>query len=338
MCFRRLFTQLLRLVLAAILATGGGWAGAQVSDPLAEAQELLDADRPAEAVALLDGVLEKAPKNAEALLLRSTARFALGALDDGEKDLDRALKLDPGLRQGWLNLAALRISDERYEDAHQALSEAKQLDPSALDNDLNLGVVDLLRGEVQSAGASFESYLERSGDSPDAYYLVATNYAMAGYAALALRHLERAVEIDERTRVRARTDPNFSSLSDDLRFQKLLNTDTFVPPPGSYQASERYEAAYGGGRGPLLGAVIDAMQRGRLTFSPRIEVTPDWALIFGEVRVKVSEVQGQGLVQVTAPPSSFTPGQWQELSERLFRQISYELAPKLPSAADGSRR
>jgi tetratricopeptide (TPR) repeat protein len=316
---------------------GASTAAAQLSDPLAEAQELLDADRPEAAVALLDGVLQKAPKNAQALLLRSTARFALGALEQGEKDLDRALELDPALRQGWLNLAALRIAEERYADAREALIEARELDPNALDNDLNLGVVDLLRGELESAGRSFERYVERSGESADAYYVVASNYAMSGYAALALRHLEQAVEIDERTRVRARTDPNFGTLTDDLRFQKVLNTDPFVPPPGSYSAGRRYEAAYAGGEGPLLGAVIDAMRRGRLTFSPRIEVTPNWALIFGELRVKVTEADGKGLVEITAPPDSFAPGQWQDTSERLFHQITYELAPKLPGATGPSR-
>lgn len=311
--------------------------GAQTSDPLAEAQELLDAERPADALTLLDDVLAKTPKNAQALLLRSTARFSLGDLEEGEKDLNRALKQDPRLRQGWLNLAGLRIAEKRYDDAHQALVTARDLDPTALDNDLNLGAVDLLRGEVQSAGTSFERYLELSGESADSYYLVATNYAMSGYAALALRHLERAIEIDERSRLRARTDPNFGSLSDDLRFQELLNTDSFVPTPGSYHATQRYAADYSGGNGPLLGAVIDAMRRGQFTFSPRIEVTPDWALIFGELRVKVSEVEGQGLVEITAPPSSYTPSQWKDLSERLFRQITYELAPKLPATAQPLR-
>ena len=302
----------------------------------AAAGELIEAGRPEAAVELLDRWLAANPEDADALLLRSTARFVLGEMEAGQADLTRALEIDPALRQGWLNQAALALAGDDHEAALEAFRRAEQLDPAAADNSLNIGAVLLLQGRLDEASRRFESYLAASAGVAEASYLVATNYAMAGYVGLSLGHLRRAIALDERSRLRARNDPNFSGLAANAQFQQLLVVDGYQPPPGSHRAARRFEAAYGGGpEGPLLRAVLDALQISGKPYDPRIELTPDWALIWSDMRIKVSALDGGGEVLLSAPATRFTPEEWRRASESLFRQIAIQLVSRGDTA--GSR-
>jgi tetratricopeptide (TPR) repeat protein len=314
------------LLLAIALLAGA--AAATASDGPAAAQELIEAGQPEAAAAFLDSWLQTHPQDAAALLQRSTARFMMDEMESGRRDLDRALELDPGLRQGWLNRAALDLADDDLAAALEAFRRAEALDPSASDNSLNIGAVLLLKGDVEEASARFERYLAAQAGAADASYLVASNYAMAGYVGLALGHLRRAVSFDERSRLRARNDPNFADLADNVQFQELLLTDGYTPPPGAHRAVQRFEAAYDGGRGALLGAVLDALQISGEPHDPRIEVTPDWALIWSEMRIKVRALDAGGEVELSAPATRFTPDQWRRRSEALLRQVAVQLVAR----------
>lgn len=321
--FRPTALAVLLAGLCALAASAPAAAQPGGTDPaLAPAQELLDAQRPEAALDWLDRRLERAPDDAGALLLRSTARFMLGDLDAGRRDLDRALALDPTLRQGWLNRAALAVSEERYAQALEAFRRAEKLAPQAPENDLNVGTVLLLQGELATASERFSAYLAGPGDTADGYYLVASNYALAGYAALAVEHLRGAVERDERSRRRARTDPNFTALQGNARFRRLMSHDSFDPPAGSHVADATFAAAYRGGQGPLLPAVLDTLQLGDRPFDPNVEVTDAWALIWGDVRIKVSDtVKGEGRIQLSAPATAFTPSEWRRLAGDLMERV-----------------
>lgn len=316
---------LLGLVMAMLVPTGIV-AQPVVDEQLARAQELLDAGNAPSALELLDPLAKKKPPDARVFLLRSTALFMLGEVDQGKKDLERSLKLDPKLRQAWLNRAALDLSEERYSQALQALERAKELDPDAPDNELNIGAVLLLQGQLQEASGRFETYLERNPSSAEAFYLVASNYAMAGYAGPAIEKLDQAIELDEKSRLRARTDPNFQDLESNARFQALLVTDSFQPAPGSYQRILEVDVPYSGSDSHLLRAVLDALQFSGRPFDRRVEATPDWALIWGEMRIKLTNSdEGRGRIELSAPADEFTPQQWQQSTDAFIREITVRL-------------
>lgn len=313
------------LLATAIVAAG---APAATSDGPAAARELIEAGQPAAAAAFLDTWLQTHPEDAGALLQRSTARFMLDEMEPGRRDLERALELDPTLRQGWLNRAALDLADGDHPAALEAFRRAEALDPAASDNSLNIGAVLLLEGDLDEASRRFGRYLAAQPGDAEASYLVASNYAMAGYVGLALGHLRTAIGLDERSRLRARNDPNFSGLADSGQFQQLLLTDGYAPPPGAHVAVQRFEAAYDGSRGPLLPAVLDALQTSGQPYDPRIEVNPDWALVWSEMRIKVAAAGGGGQVELSAPAERFTPEQWRQRSESLLRQIAVQLVAR----------
>lgn len=318
-----LFVLLIGLPLAANAAAP---AKADPARSLAQAQERIDAGDPKAALPLLDALLRQDPANSRALLLRSTARFLTDDLAGGTQDLDRSLQLDPTQRQAWLHRAALAVANKQYDSALQAFGEAEKLDPQALDNDVNVGAVLLLQSKLEAASGRFQKYLARNPGSADAAYLVATNYAMAGYAQLAVENLRRAVETDERARLRARTDPNFAALAQNPRFQELLTTDGYRLPPGAHFAAQLYDLPYDAEKGSLVGAVLAALRSVGERFDPRVESTPDWALIWGELRIKVTGTpEGKGKVEVSAPVESLTAAAWQQRTEKLFRALTVEV-------------
>lgn len=317
------------LALTCCLAVAPAARGASPDEQLARAQELLNAGDAQGAVEILDRIIEKKRPDAEALLVRSTAFFVLGEVEAGRADLQRALETDPGLRQAWLNRAALDISERDYDSALEALQQARELDPSAIDNDLNLGAVLLLKGELAPATEHFKAYLEANPSSAEAYYLVASNYAMAGYAGPATEDLRRAISLDEKIRLRARTDPNFQDLESNPRFQQLLNTDTYAPSPGGYARELNVAVPYTEEESTLLRAVLDALQFSGAPFDSRVEVTPAWALIWGEMRIKLEDNEtGGGRIELTAPADHFSPMQWQAKTDNLLREITVRLTTR----------
>jgi len=332
--------RLVVLLASAMLAAAAFAAMAQPSpgDPLAAAQAAVDAGDSQRALDLVGPILKREPRNARALLVRSTARCIDGDLDACRADLDRALKLDPKLRQGWLNRSALAIADGRYDDALAALREAERLDPAAPDNAINQGAVELLRGDLEAASGQFKRYLTANPNSAPAWYLVASNYARAGYAALALQHLERAIALDERSRAEARTDPNFADLATNRSFQQLLATDSFTPAAGSLVAEKRFASRYRGSDSPVLVAILNALQLSGAHLDPRVEVTPDWALLWSDFRIKLARGEDDTTwVRLSAPPGSFSAAAWKSRSDALFAEVESQLL-RLELAAGSAKQ
>jgi len=308
---------------AAPLAAAPAVAAAKPN--LARAQELVDAGRAAEALPILDRMLAASPTDAKALLLRSTARFQTGDLDGGKKDLERSLAIDPGQRQAWLNRGALDLAEKRYDRALEAFGEGEKLDPKAPDNDVNLGAVLLLKSDLKGASDRFRRYLAAQADSSEAHYLVASNYALAGYAALAVETLRRAIELDERQRLRARRDPVFTPLDENKAFQQLLATESYRLPPGAYATSHTYPLGYSED-GRLVQAVVQAMRAAGEKLDPNFESGPGWTLLWGDLRIKVSGPPNQsGLVEISAPLDRMSAADWKRRTDKLLAAIGAEV-------------
>lgn len=330
----------LLFVVALVGSLSAPYEAAEPPELAERAQRLLDAGQPDKALALLEKVNGKKPEDGRALLVRSTSHFLLGDAAAGKTDLERALALDPTLRQAWLNRAALDLADQKYDRALEAFGTAERLDPEAADNHLNVGATLLLKGDLPAAQQRFSRYLAGPGDNAPGHYLVATNFAVAGYAALAVEHLRHAVELDERMRVRARGDVNFEPLVDNAAYRGLMDKEPSAPAAGDYTETRLFEAAYNGGNGDLLEAVLTTLQLSGERFDPEVEVTRHWALIWGDLRIVVrSGPEGQGVVEVSAPAGRMALSKWQEKTESLFKGIQRQIvtaARRVPAEPYGT--
>jgi len=315
-------------LFAAILLSSMGTLYADVTTEAVEAaQRSINAGDPEQAISLLAPWIKKNPKDANALLVRSTARFVLGRFDAGIQDLEKALQLDPTLRQAWLNRAAVDLANHDYERALVAFGNAERLAPDEPDNALNIGAVHLLKGDLAAATTRFRSYLKKNPRSASAYYLVASNYGMVGQVALATQALDYAIQLDEKVRRRARVDPNFSDVARDPRFRELLETDRYRIPSGALRVDRKFNAGFTGPDGRLLDAVIRSLELTSEPFDQQVEVAEEWALVWAEsFRIKVSrEDLAVSRVELTAAPGSHRPEVWKRKSEELFRQITVQL-------------
>lgn len=314
------------LLLALILAAFPAFPAQAQRDLAVEAQKLLDGGQPDKVVELLAKQSTKKPEDGRLLLLRSTAHLMLGDVEAGKKDLNQALTLDPTLRQGWLNRAALALAEKSYDAALEAFQTAERLDPQAADNHLNLGAALLLKGDLAAAGERFERYLREAGANAQGSYLVATNFAMAGYSNQASAHLERAIRQDERMRVVARGDANFDAMADQPAFRRLMDVEPAMPPAEAYVERRNFSAAYAAGKSDLLDAVLSALQLAGDRFDPRVEVTERWALVWGELRIVVrNTAEGEGQVELSALPERMPLSTWRAESEDLFRRIQTQV-------------
>ena len=332
----RPFHQPLRLLPGSLVA---GWLlfsilvphGVGAETTLDRAQRHLEAGQPEQALALVEKAARRDQGNGRALLIRSTARFMLGQVDTATADLRRALEIDPGLRQGWLNLAGVEIAAQRYDAAHDALSQAERLEPEAPDNDLNLGAVLLMRGQQAEATQRLERYLAAHDASAEAHFQVAGNYALAAAVGPMVDVLRRAFALDERLRMRARADGRFEFFHDP-RFRQLMNTDSYQLPADAHQVAAAFRHRYDRQDTVLVHAVTAALTQNQVTYDRTIEATDAWALIWGDgLRVKISnQGDGNGTVRLSASSDQFTQEDWHRLSQAIFRSVQEQLARQVP--------
>lgn len=122
----------------------------------------------AEARAALDRALELEPDNLEAIAALAEAAEGLGELEQADAHARRALERSPTHGTANLVVGMLRLKQERYPEARDALARAVAADPS----------------------------------SSKAYYLLSLAYARLGDAATSQQHLDlyrqKLKEIEER--------------------------------------------------------------------------------------------------------------------------------------------
>jgi tetratricopeptide (TPR) repeat protein len=105
------------------------------------------------------------------------------------------------------------------------LSDDKKL-PKTAEEQYDYAVILMNEGRNDEAGAQLEKVVKASPTSDFAHYGLAILNCMANRAEEALRHLQRAIELNPRNRIQARNDGDFQNMADDPRFTELLYPET----------------------------------------------------------------------------------------------------------------
>lgn len=103
----------------------------------------------------------------------------------------------------------------------------RQLDKAALTfltpgEHCDYAISKLNTGDYEEAREQFQQILDKYPDADCAYFGLAVLGAITGQVQDCLSNLSRAIELNPRNRIQARTDNDFQSMADDPRFTELL--------------------------------------------------------------------------------------------------------------------
>ena len=138
----------------------GAQASEGVDDTLALARAHLEADRPQQALEVLDALLARAGEHAEALYLRGTARLEMQRPLQALPDLQRAAAIDPGDPRRHYNLARTHWDLDQVAACQRALRAALAADPGFAPAREFLGNIGLSGAHYSDALARIHQYLK----------------------------------------------------------------------------------------------------------------------------------------------------------------------------------
>jgi putative PEP-CTERM system TPR-repeat lipoprotein len=131
----------------------------------------------------LKAVIDRDPSNAEAQVLYGNAMAGLNDLNGAVRQLEDAIRLEPGRANSYSSLAALKLKQGAADEARAAFEKAVELDARSLTAWLSLANFRWSTGELDGAEMAFKKALELSPDHVLANRALAVFYMGSGRAA-----------------------------------------------------------------------------------------------------------------------------------------------------------
>lgn len=114
-----------------------------------------------------------------------------------------------------------------YVVACQRNSNQPPLTFSTTGEQYDYAISKLNTGNYEEAREQFEAILKKDSRADYAHYGLAILESMTGQAEECLDHLSRAIRLNPRNRIQARSDTDFQDMSDDPRFTELIYPEVF---------------------------------------------------------------------------------------------------------------
>ena len=123
----------------------------------------------------IDGVLQREPKNEEALLMKTRFLLAEGKLDDALKTAQAAVAANPQSAGGQYLVGTIERGRGRPAEAIAAFTEALKLNPRAVNAQLQLSQLNLATGRAETGLQFAEDAAKAQPRSPDIQLNLARN-------------------------------------------------------------------------------------------------------------------------------------------------------------------
>jgi len=146
-------------------------------------------------VARLRKVVAATPESARAHLDLGTALARSGALAEAEKELDRALDLEPEMPEALVNLGGVRLSRWDFRGCVEVNRRARERRPRMMHAHYNEGLGHLYLGEAVEMVECFRRVLDLDPGNPGGHYHLAVGLHAVGQTEEAKRHLAVAIEL-----------------------------------------------------------------------------------------------------------------------------------------------
>ena len=194
-------------------------------------------------------ILQKDPSNLEALILLGNAVAGLGDLPSAVHVTERAVTSDPQRAGIQVNLGALQLARGNQEEAEKAFTTAVQLNPKSLSAHLALANFYQHVGNFKAAEDTFKNALALAPDDIRTNRALATFYVSTGKPEEAERHLRNIVE-------KTKDPASWSDLADYYTRERrdadaIRILETLANDPKHYAGARRRIAviAHSAGRG-----------------------------------------------------------------------------------------
>ena len=166
--------------------------------------------------------IEADPDLVAAYYNRANANSRAAHYEDALADYDRALELAPDDSDALNNRGMLHLYREDYAKAEADFDAALAVEPGDTTIVVNRGLARLNLGQAAAALADFEHAAKLDPDDAAAEYGAAQASAALAKREDALRHVARAIDLDEQYVREAASDPRLELLQGDEAFLKLL--------------------------------------------------------------------------------------------------------------------
>jgi len=143
----------------------------------------------------IDKAIAADPKDAQFPFVKGISLAALGRVDEAVASYRRALELRPAYFECWANLGNILELNRRWEEAADAYAHALKLKPGAIHVLNGLGMCQLALGELEAAAALFEFAIAGDANFASAHNNLGNTQARLGNVDLAIKHLQEAVRI-----------------------------------------------------------------------------------------------------------------------------------------------
>jgi tetratricopeptide (TPR) repeat protein len=167
----------------------------QIEMLIRQAQAALNGSQLNAAIGACDEVLQRDPRNPEALTLRGQAAFAGGSYDEAASSLKRAVAISPRDPRPQLVLAEVRVFQGRYSDAIAAYDKVLRIQPAHPRAVAGKADAWEKSGERAKAQSVLAPYVDSGRESAEMALIQARLYLHAGnheaLIDLARRHVER---------------------------------------------------------------------------------------------------------------------------------------------------
>jgi tetratricopeptide (TPR) repeat protein len=178
-----------------------------------------------EAIASYDQAIAIQPDYPDAWNNRGLALSALGQQPEAIASYDQAIKIKPDDYRAWDNRGDVFKDLKQYEAAIESYDRAIAINSEYRYPWSSRAVALMKLGRYEEAHQSFDRALNLKPDWAGALYDKACCYGLQAEVALALEHLQQAIELDPQSRQMAQTDAAFDPIRADPRFQAVLHGD-----------------------------------------------------------------------------------------------------------------
>src|SRR5215831_18917030 len=171
-------------------------AHAQGPGDLERAIELEQSGRTDQAISLLQSVLKRDPRSAEAHNWLGVAYLQKNSLSDARREFRQAIQLKPGFVRAYNNLGSTLAQAGDIAQGIQVLQDGLKYAPGDLQLRLNLGMALRSKGDADGALEQFRSLLRDHADSSELQYQVGQTLRQKGDLDGAIQAFEMSLDLN----------------------------------------------------------------------------------------------------------------------------------------------